>query len=501
MSATYDDSPNAGWFYDSSLTPIARPPNAPDKSLSFVVRGSVLCTAALPVGISTRTCLEFGADATKFRDCAHSCPSVVSVDTSPSLFYGANGLNFYHTAVERCYCPGRSTSWSDESSSAPNRSPQTARLFRLPFRPDRGSLASRRLLHGFSPTLHYLLIDLASTERVRWCSKQSPLWASAPKPYQSLLQQVSHLHNSFFLPCSQNAILERCMSDSDSEDEMTPHHSVVAAPRRGPPSFSPPSGSARARGPPVLVEDEMRPPGRGMSSSSSITQAPPTVRHALPPDASQQRHHHSTRPTTSRAPSSDPRFSPTNPSRGPAPQAAPGAGTGSPGQRGTLPPPRAVPPPMPSSSGMAPNPDQSQGSGESAAQGGSSSAARGSGRTQSRRESPSSPQELAEHRLRLKQARAERNRASAERSRIKKKLTSNAVQERARNLERENSALRSRVEHLASVYHSMQRDAEVAFGPSPPLSGQGQRQAPTQSQALPAPPPASLRPPDSQSPR
>jgi hypothetical protein len=61
-----------------------------------------------------------------------------------------------------------------------------------------------------------------------------------------------------------------------------------------------------------------------------------------------------------------------------------------------------------------------------------------------------------EDRLRLKQARAERNRASAERSRIKKRITCNAVSERVTVLQTENSMLKERVQHLARVLQSLQ---------------------------------------------
>jgi hypothetical protein len=60
-------------------------------------------------------------------------------------------------------------------------------------------------------------------------------------------------------------------------------------------------------------------------------------------------------------------------------------------------------------------------------------------------------------RLRLKQARAERNRASAERSRIKKRLTSHAVSEKVTLLESENTLLKDRVQQLATVLRSLQR--------------------------------------------
>jgi Basic region leucine zipper len=60
-------------------------------------------------------------------------------------------------------------------------------------------------------------------------------------------------------------------------------------------------------------------------------------------------------------------------------------------------------------------------------------------------------------RLRLKQARAERNRASAERSRIKKRLTSHAVSEKVTHLESENTLLKDRVQQLATVLRSLQR--------------------------------------------
>lgn len=64
-----------------------------------------------------------------------------------------------------------------------------------------------------------------------------------------------------------------------------------------------------------------------------------------------------------------------------------------------------------------------------------------------------------EDRLRVKQARAERNRASAERSRIRKKMTSHAVAERAANLEQENASLKERVKVLAGVLHSLKQMA------------------------------------------